>query len=573
MEFRKKTMMIGMALLVGLFFISLASAEFWGCFEYGEVVQYCGGYKSDWTCGSTNGCEKCLSVYQEAEDCYIHGSWPICNRIPKECSSVGGNQSFDGEAPELTLNSPVQDALYTSRSVLLDFNLDEVADVYYLDNINGRGRWTRVCSNCNAGQSYSRKRSFTEGLNNLTFKAKDVIGNTAYLDVVFFIDSKEPKISGVEPRTEFIGSTFYVSYTEENIDEVKLHYGNSQTGFNELTLTGCPSGTKQSCQIDVNLIAYDEQEIEYWFVVKDMAGNIDESKVLSAKVDETFPIINSLDYRTDGKYVYFDIEVDEANFDEVSYSYIDTKGKLKEKKLCSKLINGVCEKKVSFKDGTHGVDIVVTDEAGHAVAQNVEFFIDSKEPKIKSAEPKKGFANGDFYVEFDEENPQTLTLHYGTFADMRLAELDIETDCVKDRYHECLVSVPLEDYNGQEIRYYFRLTDKVGQIVESKATELDVDTTLPVLNNPESFWQQGEERYKKYIYFNLDITEDNLDEVGYSYRDYRGRLKEKRLCSKLRDGVCEAKKSFRNGDELLSVYILDDAGNAIVESINFVMAY
>ena len=51
----------------------------------------------------------------------------------------------------------------------------------------------------------------------------------------------------------------------------------------------------------------------------------------------------------------------------------------------------------------------------------------------------------------------------------------------------------LEDYDGQVIDYTFELEDIAGNIgVQRRPVSLEVDTTFPVLNNPESFWEQGE---------------------------------------------------------------------------------
>jgi len=91
---------------------------------------------------------------------------------------------------------------------------------------------------------------------------------------------------------------------------------------------------------------------------------------------------------------------------------------------------------------------------------------------------------------------------------------------------------------------------------------LDVDTQFPVLENPDDFWEQGEGKKNKYIYFNFEVDEENFDEITYiDWNDRRPRWR--RLCSRLKNGVCEKKKSFRRGGHEVDIQIMDEAGNAV----------
>jgi len=96
---------------------------------------------------------------------------------------------------------------------------------------------------------------------------------------------------------------------------------------------------KNSCDVWVNLTDFDNQEIEYWFELEDVAGNKDESRKREVDVDMTFPVLNNPDDFWEmgiGRYedyVYFDMSITEKNFDKVILSY-DYRGKTKEKRLC-----------------------------------------------------------------------------------------------------------------------------------------------------------------------------------------------------------------------------------------------
>jgi len=356
--------------------MSFASAEFWTCFEKGERAEYCGDYRSSTTCGSSFGCTWCMSSYDEARDCYIHGVWPVCNQVTPDCEFTGSG-TIDSEPPIFNLLKPMEDELYTSRKVLVEFSLDERADVYFLDLINGRGRWKRVCSKCDAGNpSYSRTASFKEGYNKITFRAVDVVGNEAFENVSFFVDSKKPKITRTEPRRGFSDGNFHVQFKEDNPKALKLYYGND-AHILDIEEDCYMKRTKYYCDVSVNVEDYDGEEIEYWFTLEDRAGNIDESRIYDLEVDTTFPVIvNSEDFWTvDDRYIYFNMEIDEENFDEVTYTYFDSRGKPRERRLCSRLKDGICEKKKRFKEGHHEITISVWDDAGNVIGQGIEFDI------------------------------------------------------------------------------------------------------------------------------------------------------------------------------------------------------
>lgn len=374
----KKSIIISMFVISTILLVSFASAEFWVCYNKGEKVDFCND-EADRT-APNDGYPVCMASYNEAKQCYNQGSWNTCLGMEdQECSSIGGNHSIDGEPPNLTIINPEQDGLYTSRSIQLELELDERASIYYYDNINGRGRWTRVCSKC---WDYSRKRSFKEGFNNLTFKAVDLIGLESFYDITFFIDSKDPKIRATNPRRGFASGLFEVQFSEENPLTLTLHYGTSNPGQNSKELdieNECEiNRDRYYCETDVDLEEYNGKEIEYWFEVEDIAGNIDDSKPIKLEVDTTDPILNNPDgfWEQEGgrlnKYIDFNFDITEENFDEISY--IDNEdSKPRWRTLCTRLKDGKCETRKPFRRGHHVLDIEIIDEAGNKIIENIEF--------------------------------------------------------------------------------------------------------------------------------------------------------------------------------------------------------
>ena len=239
MQKTNKKAILGILALLSVLTLSIVSAEFWACFDYGQRINYCDDLyepdKPDKTCDSSGGCTMCMSVYREADNCYGHGSWPKCLDLSPGTCSIFYSNDTDGEIdtapPVISLNYPELNNVYTSRSTLVEFSLDEKADVFYRDLDDTKG-WTKICNECSPGNpSYSSKRSFDEGLNNIGFKAVDVVGNEAYLDRSFFIDSEEPKITKTLPKKGFADGNFYVQFKEENPTSLVMHYGNDIIGM------------------------------------------------------------------------------------------------------------------------------------------------------------------------------------------------------------------------------------------------------------------------------------------------------------------------------------------------------
>ena len=156
-----------------------------------------------------------------------------------------------------------------------------------------------------------------------------------------------------------------LQYTEDNLKKINITYGNSAKGFKGSNLQNCSSGKKIWCGIgNVNLSAYNNQEIQYYFIVEDNAGNRVMSRLATLSVDTIVPKINSINKTIDGNKVKFKISITEVNLNVVEY--MDNSDiRPKWKKLCSRLDNGICEKQASFKDGGHSVVIRVSDDAGN----------------------------------------------------------------------------------------------------------------------------------------------------------------------------------------------------------------
>ncbi len=370
----KVVIVIFLSTILAVLISSLSSAVFWACFNYQQKIDFCNPNTPDRTCSSEMGCSYCMSTYDETRDCYNQGSINSCNALGgAECQYFGNSSNIDILPPNITLRSPIQEGIYKSRAINFDLSLNERSDVSYTDIVNGRGRWTNICNDC---FSMNRTRSFKDGYNQLMLKAKDRVGNTAYKNISFYIDSRKPRVTKIDPRSGFTSGFFDVWFIEENPVNVTLYYEGSSLSSSNIALNQCEKlpGTrdKYTCSHFVNLSNYNNQEVSFWVDVTDIANAVSSSRIVELNLDTKPPIINSLNYTRMGRRILFTINITELNFDKATY--IDNSAsRPKERILCSSLKNGICSKSITLNSfpAQHDIDIIVRDEAGNSAERNI----------------------------------------------------------------------------------------------------------------------------------------------------------------------------------------------------------
>lgn len=262
-------------------------------------------------------------------------------------------------APVLTVNNPV-DMVYNSKTILFDLEANQESDFFLTKYIHRPAGWKVLCRDTIECKKDVR---FTEGDNRVLIKAVNSAGETVTEVLSFSIDTRKPKVHRVEPRRSSFtnGEHFSVRYTEAQTEEVTLFYGSDS-----ITRTDCGSGRRALCEFDnVDLSVYDGREIDYWFQIIDVAGNIGLSKRTKINVDTSAPKPLFYEKEIVRRRVNFVFEIEEQNFKQISYiDYTDKNPRWK--KLCSKFRNGRCDTKKSFRTGTHEIDIKVIDKAGNS---------------------------------------------------------------------------------------------------------------------------------------------------------------------------------------------------------------
>ena len=488
------------------------------------------------------------------EDCYGH-------------TIQNGIQSFYVNSPtSLSIEPSSPDGLngwYISEPEITLTNLD-ATNIWYRWDSTGTKNYVlpfKLEDSPNNG-------NITGGIMELNYWS-DICGNESENSQILKVDFKNPSIINLIPFGEVVNNL--MPLISAYLDEVYQ----SNSGINTATIQVLLDGI--IVPINISLVGDLDANVNYLPVtnlseglhnvtinVTDNAGrtnNVFWEFNISISPIFDFQINSPMDEIYEDKKIVFNISASEE-LDLIEYKELND-GNSKWKKICSDCEEyGYSHKRTKiFSDGEHNLSIRATDYYSQVKEENISLFIDSTAPKISKNLPKKNaVTNGsDFYIKFKEENPINLTLYFnGTY------DVDLENECDFDgRYYECDFDVNLINHDGEEIEYWFNLTDVAGNFDESKLTNVKVDTTSPILNN-ESYWVRGTGLYWNYVYFTFNVTEENFDEISYSYLDSKGNLKERKLCSKLKNGICETRKKIYVGEEI-GIKILDDAGNSWID--------
>ncbi len=237
-----------------------------------------------------------------------------------------------------------------------------------------------------------------------------------------------------------------------------------------------------------------------------------------------------------------------------------------QKLLCPNCM--VYKRSATFKQGFSNITIraIVGSEIKES---SITFFIDNKKPRIVKTLPMQNkFANGDFTVVYDEDNVKKIELSYGSDSSQPLTkEL---TGCPLGKRVNCTTTVDLSAFEGQQISYWFTITDRVDNIVTARPYKVKVDKTPPQV----TFFNYTIE--KSYVNFMFNITEQNIDKIYYTPNDEE---RQKILCSGFRKDKlnpyllsCNRKMSFKPGHYVLSIEIKDKAGNISPKTAEFDIA-
>lgn len=397
-------------------------------------------------------------------------------------------------------------------------------------------------------------------------------GNESEQSQMFNIDLTNPQVVDLNPED---GGTVYNNPSPEvsaYLDEVYQ----SNSGINESTIIMKIDGSEVTPTItdsgDLDkIVSYTPNLNEGWH---DASVNVTDNSgrnnytIWSFYINLSSAFSMVVNSPVDGIYgkrrIPFNINL-EGDVDLLEYiNWADRNPRWK--RLCRNCDEyGSTRKKTkSFRDGEHNITIRATDSSNQVRQVNISFSVDSKKPRISRTYPRRNkVTNGsDFYIKYTEDNLKEVLVSFNSTIAL--------PDCNESgRNIECDVQLDLSLYDGQEIAYWFNVSDFVRSI-SSRVTSVMVDTTSPELhlNMPENT------DYGRRIPFNITVDNDEKTLIEY-YDESSSRPRWKRLCNNCNEyGNSKTKtKSFRRGDHSLIVRTVDKAGNSDSERIDFTVDY
>ena len=451
----------------------------------------------------------------------------------------------------LNLTSPEEDKPYDKRKILIEVSTNLVVDAikYSVDG----GKFRTLCKNCN---SYSRKKTFSDGNHTLIVKA--ILGTEEVSKVVsFLVDTKRPRIIKTLPNHGDVikGTTFYVKYTEDNLVKVTLHWKNStEETYHHVELEGCSSGRNEECTVEINLLQYNGQSIDYYFSVEDPISTVN-STVKTITIDCSEPIVEIYSPTMmiyNNRRINMSVGINE--FVRVLEYSVDG-GKFRT--LC-KNCNSYSRKK-TFSDGNHTLIVKATDYAGNIGESVINFTVDSRKPRIIRQYPRNlKYTNGTFTVVYNEDNLKNVSLYYKGILETTYKEITKST-CESGIKKKCEFNVNLTEYEGFHINYYFVVRNHVSETT-GKVYTVTVDTTTPM---PTILSPVDGMTYPRRVRLNISVSEEVKLEYSDNGRRYR------RLCS--RCDVYDRIFKFRHGPHELLVRAIDKAGNEGYASVTFIV--
>ena len=206
-----------------------------------------------------------------------------------------------------------------------------------------------------------------------------------FLSIVFsfaFVSAKAipPKIYSISTfNSKFTNGEFIVEYNAEDIDKAILYYGTDAKSMNQLVKTDCHCefGRNRKCSFEPDLTKFENQEITYFFVIKDKKGNFGQSIIKKVKVDTIPPMFGNPDSMISSinkNIVNFDINIHDNNFDRIEY--VNNFDSNKPVVLCRNVnSNYGCKAKKRFNKGYFVFTIIAFDKAGNSVSQDASFSV------------------------------------------------------------------------------------------------------------------------------------------------------------------------------------------------------
>ena len=121
---------------------------------------------------------------------------------------------------------------------------------------------------------------------------------------------------------------------------------------------------------NLDLSEYENQDLLYSFILKDIANNTFQTPFLTYEIDTIPPVINHLSYSANNdNSLNFYFNITEKNIKDISF-FDNSVKRSRWRTLCSTFLDGICYATQRFSPGDHNLTIKVSDRAGNYVLRD-----------------------------------------------------------------------------------------------------------------------------------------------------------------------------------------------------------
>ena len=272
----------------------------------------------------------------------------------------------------MTINQPFNSS-YNTRRIPFNISLTRNADLMFINENDRTPRLKNLCKNCeDYGKDRKKSQTLNDGWNNITIIATDEFGNIAEEKFLIYIDSKSPKYSTIMPRRQSVtnGTGFSIKYSEENPINITMFFNPN------ISFENCPYGRNVECSKNIDLSAFNGQEIEFYFELDDGVNKV-ITKNTSVFVDTVSPNIT---VNSPSNISYNDLKVPfnitSSELSKIEY-YDANDQSPRWKTLCSRCSSYGFNKEIikRLRLGSHDISFRAVDDAGNKDEEVVSFIV------------------------------------------------------------------------------------------------------------------------------------------------------------------------------------------------------
>ena len=455
---------------------------------------------------------------------------------------------------------------YTSRPI---FTLDnpDAAQIFYRWDSSSNILYTVKFSLENTPNS----GNLSGGIFQLNYYSN--VCNEKTQKAIFYIDLSDPIIKDIYPVD---GSQ--VVNSEPNISASLVEQWNGESGINKssiimtvdsVSVNPVVTGSRYNSNTFVSYIPtvpLSKGIHTATIYTEDNSGRSSTKtfkfKVISAP-ELNITLVSPIDKVYGSKRIQINLTTD-SNVSKIDF--IDYNARPVWKTMCTDCDNIGAYKSISysFKDGINNISFRATDYYGTTREQNIVFRIDTEKPTISDVYPSRGtYTNGSlFFVKYSESNLKDITLYINSTIKDYVIHL---TDCSSGKNKICSTDALLSENTGNEIEYYYALTDIADNLVMSKKTKVKVDSVSPVLT---LFSPAQNLTSAKNVVFNITVSEN----VKLEYIDNSNKHpKFTKICSNCNGFGNKKVQSllFTKGSHDVLIRATDNAGNSDTKEVLF----